>query len=68
MNDLDPIACRVQEAFDREVTGTLGRSALLTRALFPLQCLALCEGATGCGGGKFRISFTHELQPTQPSE
>ena len=62
------VCCRVQEAFDREVTGALGRSALLTRALFPLQCLALCEGATGCGGGKFRISFTHELQPTQPSE
>ena len=54
------VCCRVQEVFDAEVTLTLGRMALLTRALFPLQCLSVREAT------RFHIVFRHELQPTKP--
>ena len=47
MNDLDPIACRVQEAFDREVTGALGRSALLTSR----ACMCVLFGVLQGSGG-----------------
>lgn len=54
--------CRVDDEFMRTVRMTVNGVCELQETLFPLQCLYLREAIS------FRISFSHDLQPTKKGQ